>query len=836
MNLRATSFLARLLTFVFFTLAPVALMYSATAVVAQDTQTQSGPDYAAWEKVAARAEEAVDAARASTVALEDLRNELVDWRDKFQKAQAVNQTAITTVQSQLEALGPKPETGEEAPEIANQRKALEERLAQLQAPVKAAQVAYSRADALIRGIDKIIRERQTDELLEFGPSPVNPAYWGKTLEVLQTFVGNLSGEATSALASPIQRSEMKKNIPALLIFSLIAFVLLLRGRRWMERFTLKIQEQKHTAGRWFFGLLLSIGQVVLPLIGIIALVQAFYATQLVGLRSDRILSLVPAMGLTFFVARWLGARVFPKNRAFLAPLSLDENQRRQGRFYSGVLGLMLALNMLFLSVAEYESWPPEVLNVLLFPPLVISALALFRLGQLLLQHLKAGDESGEHDGAGYRDTVIGILGRVLMAVAVIGPLAAAIGYFKAGEALVFPTVMSLALISFLLVLQRVVTGIYAIVIGDEAAAKESLVTVLIGFAMTLASTPLFALIWGARVADLTEIWTRFQEGFTIGGARISPGSFIAFAVIFSIGYMLTRLVQGMLKSSVLPKTKIDPGGQNAIVSGLGYIGIFLSAVIAISAAGIDLSSLAIVAGALSVGIGFGLQNIVSNFVSGIILLIERPIAEGDWIEVGGKMGYVRDISVRSTRIETFDRTDVIVPNSELVSGMVTNWTRGNSVGRIIVPVGVAYGTDTKRVEHILREIAQAHPMVLANPAPGIVFQGFGADSLDFEIRAILRDVNWSLSVKSDINHEIARRFAEEKIEIPFAQRDLWFRNPESLRAAFDTKSTEETDKAKDGPSEEPAADSAGDRLETSDPEPHEPGEEEALKSSVSGPE
>ncbi|MBY6138137.1 DUF3772 domain-containing protein [Leisingera daeponensis] len=737
--------------------------------------------YQDWLKTASRAEDVIDARRASSAALETLRKELTSYRQRFMQARTENGDRIKTLEGQIGALGKAPEEGSSEPEdIAELRASLEQQLRELKVPRIVSEEAYSRANGLIAEIDKIIRERRTRELLERGPSPLNPENWAGALRTLGRSAGSIWNETAYRIGSATTAERVQNSLPALLLLLAIAALLLLRGRPWAHAAGDYLR-QFGSSGRGIWGFVVSLLEVILPFIGIICLVAAVDLSGIAGFRGSLLLDNVPGWALVMLSFHWLGNQLF-SGRIENDLVPVQEGRLNETRLMVDILAVILVLQDALVKLENIETIPAPVHSVASFPLITAAALVLLRLHRIGAKRRQRQPADTEDDGAiaAGANRILTLVRRATYLLGFISPLLAALGYVNAAEALIYPAVSTLALLAALLVVQRFLGDVYGWLSGKGSAARDSLFAVLIGFLLAAMALPLLALIWGARVADMTELWSRFLEGFQIGETRISPTAFLTFAVVFAAGYALTRLIQGSLRNSLLPKTSIDPGGQNAIVSGLGYVGIFLAALVAISMAGLDLSSLAIVAGALSVGIGFGLQTIVSNFVSGIILLIERPISKGDWIEVGGLMGYVRDISVRSTRIETFDRTDVIVPNSDLISGTVTNYTRGNTVGRAIVPVGVAYGTDPRKVEAILSEIAKDHPMVLLNPAPSVVFQGFGADSLNFEIRAILRDVNWVLSVKSDMNYEIAKRFQEEGIEIPFMQRDIWIRNPEAL--------------------------------------------------------
>jgi small-conductance mechanosensitive channel len=284
--------------------------------------------------------------------------------------------------------------------------------------------------------------------------------------------------------------------------------------------------------------------------------------------------------------------------------------------------------------------------------------------------------------------------------------------------------------------------------------------------------PLIMLQWGFQSVDIWSLFVRLFTEIKIGNITISLLGILVGLLLFVAGYFATRWFQKWLDRNVMARSHFDVGVRNSVNTALGYAGIALAGVIAISAAGINLSSLALVAGALSLGIGFGLQTIVSNFVSGLILLAERPFKVGDWIVAGTTEGFVRRISVRATEVETFQNQSIIVPNSQLINASVGNWTLRNTLARSEVAVKVSYESDPRKVMDILLDIATSHPLVLTMPEPNVGFTGFGEFALEFELRFYLADLFTGGAVRNDIRLEIIERFRAEGIEIPYQQRNV----------------------------------------------------------------
>jgi len=608
-------------------------------------------------------------------------------------------------------------------------------------------------------------------LLKLWPSPLNPANWAAGWDAFAQPASVIWDEISLRMSNPAAIKALIRNLPLILFYTALALGLLWRGRYWLSRLIGMLKGPATPRVRRIWDFFVSIALALVPVLGLAMLSLALRATGLLGPVGLIAFGSLGRLGFVAVAAHWIGQRAFPVRGEPVLPLNLTPEMAAGARLLATLFGIVLMAGRLRRAVSEGIELGDATVSVAIFPVLLIAGYMLWRMGRILASHDGTQIKAGEDDPANYRNRTIAILAKVTMAIGIIGPVLAAIGYVAAAQGLILPAALSLALVAMLYILQRLIADIWAFATQSDGGEQEGLVPVLAGLVLVLASVPVFALIWGARVSELTELWARFQAGFTLGQAQISPINFLIFAAIFGGGYTITRLAKGLLKTTVMPRTTLDPGGQTAFLSGFGYVGIFLSALMAINATGIDLSGLAVVAGALSVGIGFGLQTVVSNFISGLILLVERPVSEGDWIEVGPVQGIVKSISVRSTRIQTFDRSDVIVPNSDLITGRVTNWTRFSLTGRLIVAVAAPFTADSRKVEAILREIAEAQPLVLMSPPPIVALMGFAPEVMNFEIRVILRDVNFQVDVRSEINHAIAKRFAEEGIAFSNAHRD-----------------------------------------------------------------
>jgi potassium efflux system protein len=748
-------------------------------------------DWDTWTKEAAAARSLIEAGEPTADELSHIRAEAEAQRDAA-KTLAEKATAdITRLEAEVQALGPPPEDGAapETPEAIDLRKDVSANLAEAKAKLGQAQQVSTRAATLINDISALGQRRFLNQLETRGPTPLGPQGWAAALNDLATGLREVSDE-TAASFSSAENRDMIANRAPLAVLALVVSGFILFGVRGAA-LGLLFRTAGAKSGRRR-RLALGVGATAARLLTAAVagglLLYAASTSGILGPMGEAVLGGV-ARGLIYLIGAYtLAAALFSPNAAALRMSAIPNSVAKTAFRATMLTAAAIALDVILQFFVAATDAKPEAGAVLSFIALLLAALSFYRLVYI------CKPQSSGSDGLSIGSQVFAVMRRAAMVAAVLAPLLALAGYEFAARTILLPTIHSAGLIAAGYLIFALIQEAVEVHLIDRQKEEEEeeedkeerlrLIPVIVGFLLLCVGAPILALIWGASLADLMQAYDVAVAGFVVGDVALSPMDFVTFAVVFGVGYTLTCAAQRVLGGTVLPKTGMTAGGASALTAGVGYVGVIIAALVAISTTGIDLSNLAIVAGALSVGIGFGLQTIVSNFVSGIILLIERPVKVGDWVSVGTSQGYVKKVNVRSTEIEGFDRSSFIVPNSDLISSTVLNMTHSDKIGRVIVPIGVAYGTDPRQIEKILLELANEHPLVIATPAPTAYFMNFGADALEFELRVFLGDVNWMIVVKSDLNFAIAKRFADEGIEIPFAQRDLHIRNPEALAAAL----------------------------------------------------
>ena len=427
--------------------------------------------------------------------------------------------------------------------------------------------------------------------------------------------------------------------------------------------------------------------------------------------------------------------------------------------------------------------------------LVLTILALVGLAFTLKSH-----GGTRIPGTGKWHRVLIFAARFALALLAISIAANILGFVRLASLLTRGTLTSGFAALIALVLIEVVTGVIKVLLrrgpvlwlqsvrlsyGDLIRRVTTLVTAgvfLLWFYAVLQSFNIQDVVLNALAGVLGRQWS-------VGSWEMSLGDVIAFLLTLWLALWISRIIHVLLKEDVLPKMDLARGVPETISAVVHYVVLLIGFMIAAGAAGVDLTRITLLAGALSVGIGFGLQNIVNNFISGLILMFERPVQVGDTIDLegssGGLRGEVKRIGIRASVLRTFDGAEVIVPNGDLISGRVTNWTLSDRLRRVELPVGVKYGTDPKAVLEVLIEAAKKHEDVLDEPQPVALFVGFGDSSLDFLLRFWTAQFDRWLRVSSQVAVTVNDDLAEAGIEIPFPQRDLHLKSmEESVKQAL----------------------------------------------------
>lgn len=741
---------------------------------------------------------------------QQLEEELRALREQSRIRLGAVDRGLVTVQNQIDLLGAPPGENDppETEELAERRAKLNEELARFVSQKVRINANIAEANELLGLIASSRVQTLYTRMLDRGDSPLSPSVWRPAWT---------SAKATSAKIGDYFREwsvGKKQNASlgrAIIIISGafgVSLFLFWPVNHWiMSTFSEAIAKREPTTGRRVVVAGLKMIARALPgaIAGyiIIETVRAQGVISAEGESAARVFLLVIIDYL--LVSGFLSGLFAPANPKWrIAPVNAPRARAASALVISIVI--IFGLKVLLSEILAAAGAEPELIRMSDAIGAVATGMLLFMLcrrrlwyssdvsktsGEIETIHLEAAGSPS--DGIKKEDKPHWVRWRLLRrfgrALAIITVLGALVGYvsladFVAGRVYYLALILAVAWFVRALLRETVFWAFGRLSSSEDELEEDTKAEAatdnfrfwtnwLINLALLLALIPVVLVLTGIPASNVADMAWQALFGFRIGGVSIPSFAKILYALIVFVAVLgLTKVIQRSIQSGPFKHSRIDIGVQNSLITLLGYAGLLIAIFAGVSTVGFDLGNLALIAGALSVGIGFGLQSIVNNFVSGLILLFERPIKVGDWIVTTAGEGIVKKISVRSTEIETWDRSSIIVPNSEMISSAVKNWTHKNKVGRITVPVGVSYGTDPEKVKEILLKCANDHPGIVRYPAPFVVWQDFGASSLDFEIRAYLADISNGLGVRTDLRFAIFAALKEAGIEIPFPQRDL----------------------------------------------------------------
>lgn len=748
-------------------------------------------------------------------------------RQVRQSEQAVAQQ-LQAVQKRVDTLGEAPaeDAPPEDPLIARLRADLNKQLADARAHEKRMELVRSRAETLLTDIAGWERRQAHDVIMQRNPMPLSLSIWRQAGVDGLAFARELIALPGAWWTGNMKGAGSGQRLLWLLALPLGGLLLTWPLRRGiLRRFGWTPEESDPSYARRIVAALADgLANIIVP-VAVIALVVGVLAWQ--GVLAGLFGTLIYAV-----VAVFSGALlIFGLFRAALSPHRVQWRVVPVAPAQMGALLGLLALVLGLLAVSlvlTSTAWRADLLT----PPLeavffllqsLVTALA---LTGLLAPRLWIGSPGsspepgadaavpddaggGPHrvgDGtaevpsrAGRASRWIGVLHLVRWSVW-ITPLLALAGWGRLAFVAQLRLVGSVALIGVVWLLRLTLREALQRLINRRmpagAAAGDDAADPWIGGRMRLFWWGLLAdilllvpaayalLLLNGTPWAMLRLWTRSTlGGFSVGNVSVTPSILLVAVAVFAFGLALTSLLRRWLAASLLPNTRLDQGAQHSVAVGTGYVGVALTLLVVVSALGIDMSRLTIVLGALSLGIGFGLQNLVQNFAAGILLLIERPIKVGDWIQIGTAEGTVKRISVRSTEIEVFDRSTVFVPNSELTAQQVINRTHRNLIARLTLPIRVAQDADPRQVERVLLGCVAEQPHVCWYPESYVWFRGFADGVLNFELRVFIDDVNERITVDNGLYHAIAVAFREAGLVIPYPQCDVHLRTPAAADAA-----------------------------------------------------